>query len=60
MQQLSYQARDLTYQQAMLRYFAKAKVLPSGEGFKVGTSDITLRQWDAVPTNASQTWTAIP
>ena len=39
---------------------AKAKVLPTGEGFEVGTSETLIRKWDAVPTNASQTWTAIP
>ena len=39
---------------------AKAKALPSGEGFKIGTSDITIRQWDQVPVNATQTWTELP
>jgi len=39
---------------------AKAKTLPSSNRLNVATSDITLRMWEAVPTNATQTWTEIP
>ena len=39
---------------------AKAKTLPSGNRLNIATSDITLRMWEAVPTNATQTWTEIP
>ena len=36
------------------------KVLPNGNRFNVADSDITLRMWENVPTNATQTWTEIP
>ena len=38
---------------------AKSKVLPSGNRFNIGTSDILIRKWEAVQTNATQVWTEI-
>ena len=35
---------------------AKAKALPSGNRLNIANSEITLRMWEAVPTNATQTW----
>ena len=32
------------------------QALPSGNRLNVANSEITLRMWEAVPTNATQTW----
>ena len=43
----------------MARAIVKAKILPTGNRFNVGTSDVLIRKWEAVPTNATQIWTEI-
>ena len=53
------QVRDLIYATSNVTVIAKAKTLPTGEGFDIGTSDITIRQWDQIATNATQVWTEI-
>ena len=37
-----------------------AIILAAGNRLNVSDSDITLRMWENVPTNATQTWTEIP
>ena len=38
---------------------AKAKALPSGEGFEIGTTDVNIKQWDGIVPGATQTWVPI-